>query len=194
MEDDGCPWQETWNFQPRLIFRPFACSVHLASCVVTGADALEGVLRRPIQDHNEGWRYRVWGTVVTANISGDGRGGGGQGGGGGSPWRSGAGTCGSCCVPTGLRCGAAPGLSSPRRSWRVDAPPWYDSRLVISPGLGRGPRSAEQPESMSRLPFCPRLGRSPSRVPCAACTTRWSQGAGLRGDVTEQRAAPALCY
>ena len=78
MEDDGCPWQETWNFQPRLIFRPFACSVHLAPCVVTGADALEGVLRRPIQDHNEGWRYRVWGTVVTANIRGDGRGGGGR--------------------------------------------------------------------------------------------------------------------
>lgn len=80
MEDDGCPWQETWNFQPRLIFRPFACSVHLALCVVAGADALE--------DHIEGWKHRVWGTVITTNIRGDGRGGGGQGGGGGAPWRS----------------------------------------------------------------------------------------------------------
>lgn len=56
------------------------------------------------------------------------------------------------------------------------------------------PSSRSQCSPPPPTAVCPRLGRSPSRVPCAACTPRRSQGAGLRGDVTEERAAPALCF
>lgn len=81
------------------------------------------------------------------------------------------------------QCEAAPGLS------------WCSSRAVISLGLGKGPGPAEQP-SRSHCPasrFGLRLRRTPSRVPCASCTPRWLQGAGLRDDATEQCSAPALC-
>lgn len=139
----------------------------------------------------------MWGTVVTTETSCDGKGGGGQGGGGRALWGSRTGTSGSCCVSIGLghswpgaRLLLAPLLAG---GAGADAPPWCGSRTVIPLGLGRGPRPAEQPESMSRPRFCGRLGRSPSRVPCSACTPSQCQGAGLRDDVTEQPATPAPC-